>query len=245
MTIAENFREELSNRNGVLLEGEASGELLTIQVHESQAPYEYHTILAFDIDDLSTVIAQLLDATVGTPTKRGLLCDFEISQEDGSLRFEVSVEWPDLTGPLLFTFADSSQMEFHNPGEVVTRAPRRVTSWEELCDTNRVQMVIESVIHSVERSELRTLLDKDETINLDAVLAALTHLVRAERPDQGIVRESVRWIASKLNLFVDGFASAAGKTAGAAAVTLSLCLAGKHVSELHHWIAELTSMTES
>jgi hypothetical protein len=52
---------------------------------------------AWDVEDSSLVVAQLLDATIGTPTSRGLRCDLEISQEGDPLLFSASIEWPDLS----------------------------------------------------------------------------------------------------------------------------------------------------
>ena len=247
MTIAEHFRQELSNRNGYLLEGEANGDLLMIQVQGSQAPYEYETARAFNLEDVGPVLSQLLDSTIGTPTSRGLLCDLEITQEGDSLSFPVNTEWPLLSGPFVFTFADDSRMEFHDSTEIVTRAPRSrgIDPWEELCSSGQVQRAVESLIYFVNRSNLTDLLDADERINLDAAVAALDLLVKSQKPDQRILRECVRWIGSKLDTFADAFAKGAGAAAGATAVSLTLYYADRHVPELRHWVNQLSSMTGS
>jgi hypothetical protein len=137
-------------------------------------------------------------------------------------------------------------MEFHNPSEIVTRAPRSegAVSWDQLCASGRVQAATESVILYVERSGIKDLLDENEKLNLDAAVAALSQLIRAERPDQGIVRESVRWIGTKLDIFADEFAKAAGRTLGVLSIALPAYLVSKHVPELRHWVEQLKAMTE-
>lgn len=245
--LAEQFEYAYSSSDSYLLESEGSGPFITLQVRDKSVDQDGLTIEVSDAEGFVGAVLRLIIDEIGFPNSKKLGCLLVVNNVSGGLMpFEADIEVTSQRDPIVVTFNDRSAVQIENPSGMISIVERPGdVVWAEQCESGKVQIAVESVIALVGELDVKRALSLDDRLNLEAALSILETLVRASKPDKGLLRAAASWIGSKLDMFATEFAKTGGKTSAYVTVAVIEIVLSKHFGPLKEHIDELLKLSQS
>lgn len=91
---------------------------------------------------------------------------------------------------------------------------------------------------------LTAALDGRDSDLAEAVIALLSRLATNPEPPKGLVREAVRWLGRKVDIFLEEAAKTSGKIVGGALVGVAAFQLSKYPPELSEQVARLIDLAD-
>ncbi|TXG77024.1 hypothetical protein E6P97_02505 [Patescibacteria group bacterium] len=193
---------------------------------------------AADPEDLPGALLDFVNTYMDAPHTGWLNLTATPFQSD---EFECRVALEGLDGPLRLAFTDGTELTFALPTPV-TRPPSR---WATAVEAGFAQQHMESVVACAQLLELRTLVQDDDRLVLDALLHLLGEMAKAQRPPKSVVKSAASWLWHKVDTFIEEAARAGGKAAGVAGVGVAGYQINKHFPQIADHLRHLVELSSS
>lgn len=185
-----------------------------------------------DLPDITEELLGMLTAFVEIPHAGSVHAVTTVWRQQGP-PYDLELSYEGLDGPLVLRFNDDT----HLAGNVIPKKTVQ-SRWDAGVSTWLVQQQLEAIVSLAKLAEVANALPLADQQIADAILVLLARLSGAPEPPRSVVREALRWLGQKVDVFADEAAKTGGKAAGALATGTAGYVAMKYVPGLREAIRD-------